>query len=110
MGSYLWEFPTGIVLTPASDAQPTGSQQRTVAIFPHPQQVTLPIPIEVKERYLEVCEIGTDAVITVLELLSPKNKRPGSGRTAYETKRMMFFQARRISLRLTYYGRVSLYP
>jgi hypothetical protein len=46
------------------------------------------MPIEVKERYLEVREVGTHAVITVLEILSPKNKRSGEGRTAYEKKRL----------------------
>jgi Protein of unknown function (DUF4058) len=40
-----------------------------------PKQVTLPMPVEVKERYLEVREVGTDALITVIELLSLKNKR-----------------------------------
>lgn|GEM_PF-1614102 len=28
--------------------------------------------IEIKERYLEVREVGTDAVITVVEVLSPR--------------------------------------
>ena len=39
---------------------------------------------EVKERYLEVRETKTDAVITVIEILSPKNKRKGKGRSIYE--------------------------
>jgi len=52
-----------------------------------PQQVQLPMSIEVRERYLEVREIGTDAVIAVIEVLSPKNKRAGVGRTIYERKR-----------------------
>jgi hypothetical protein len=42
---------------------------------------------EVKQRYLEIREVGTEAVITILELLSPVNKRNGEGRTTYETKR-----------------------
>lgn len=45
------------------------------------------MPLTVNERYLEVREIVTDEVITVIELLSPKNKRSGDGRTAYEKKR-----------------------
>ena len=52
-----------------------------------PIPVQLPMPIEVKERYLEVRVVGTDAVVTVLEVLSPKNKRRGEGRTVYEKKR-----------------------
>lgn len=35
----------------------------------------------------EVREVGTHQVITVIEVLSPKNKRNGVGRTAYEKKR-----------------------
>ncbi|MBD2771023.1 DUF4058 family protein [Iningainema sp. BLCCT55] len=52
-----------------------------------PQSITLPMPITVKERYLEVREMGSDAVITVIEVLSPKNKQKGKGRTTYEKKR-----------------------
>jgi Protein of unknown function (DUF4058) len=49
--------------------------------------VTLPASSETKERYLEVREAVTDAVIAVIEVLSPKNKRKGDGRVAYEAKR-----------------------
>jgi Protein of unknown function (DUF4058) len=52
-----------------------------------PQEVTLPVSSETKERYLEVREAGTDAVIAVIEVLSPKNKRKGDGRVADEAKR-----------------------
>ncbi len=58
-----------------------------VALQDRPQRVQLPTGIEIRERYLEVRELGTDAVITVIELLSPKNKRTGKGRAAYEEKR-----------------------
>lgn len=50
--------------------------------------VQVPLPDEVRETYLEVRETSTDDVITVLELLSPTNKRPGRGRRLYEDKRM----------------------
>ena len=43
--------------------------------------------VVLKERYLEVRERGTDAVITVIEVLSPKNKRKGKGRDRYQQKR-----------------------
>ncbi len=52
-----------------------------------PQKVTLPVSEEVSERYLEVREVATGRVVTVIELLSPKNKRPGEGRIAYLRKR-----------------------
>jgi len=52
-----------------------------------PQTVTLPLPEAVQERYLEIRETTTDSVITLIEVLSPKNKRPGEGRDAYLRKR-----------------------
>ncbi len=54
---------------------------------PLPQHIQLPTSAEVKERYLEVREVGTHDVITVVEVLSPKNKRNGEGRRVYQKKR-----------------------
>lgn len=45
------------------------------------------LPIEIREGYLEIREVATREVITVVELLSPTNKRPGKGRDTYEAKR-----------------------
>ena len=45
------------------------------------------MPEEVRESYLEIREVGTGAVITTIEVLSPKNRRNGDGLTAYENKR-----------------------
>lgn len=42
---------------------------------------------EVKERYLEIRSTHRHEVITVIEILSPVNKRTGQGRVEYETKR-----------------------
>jgi Protein of unknown function (DUF4058) len=61
----------------------------SVATQARPQKVSVPMPLDVKERYLEVREMVTDQVITVIELLFPKNKRKGEGRTAYEKKRRL---------------------
>jgi Protein of unknown function (DUF4058) len=52
-----------------------------------PEQVRVPIAEEVQERYLEIREVSTGTVVTVIELLSPKNKRTGEGRLVYERKR-----------------------
>jgi hypothetical protein len=54
---------------------------------PQPEPVQVPMPLEIRERYLEIREVGSDVVITVIELLSPKNKQAGEGRIAYEQKR-----------------------
>ncbi|MEM6433493.1 MAG: DUF4058 family protein [Cyanobacteria bacterium P01_D01_bin.115] len=90
-GELLVGIPDAVVLAakptvPSIDAKPPNGG---VAVHPVPQQVTLPMPSEIKERYLEVREVGTDAVITVVEVLSPKNKRQGKGRTLYENKRQL---------------------
>jgi hypothetical protein len=49
--------------------------------------VRVPMPEQVTERFLEVRSTQTGAVISVVEVLSPKNKRSKEGREAYETKR-----------------------
>lgn len=50
--------------------------------------VEVPVPDIVEEGYLSIRRVQDDEVITVLELLSPTNKRPGEGRRLYETKRL----------------------
>ncbi len=50
--------------------------------------VELPMPDEVRETYLEIRSAAEDRVITVLEVLSPSNKRPGEGREQYLRKRL----------------------
>ncbi len=40
-----------------------------------PYKVRVPVPEQVRELYLEVCKTSTGTVVTVLELLSPANKR-----------------------------------
>jgi hypothetical protein len=77
-------IPDAIVL--ATSKAPV-AHPATTATQTRPKQIRLPMPVAVKERYLEVREVGTHQVITVIEVLSPKNKRKGEGRTAYEQKR-----------------------
>lgn len=50
--------------------------------------VEVPVPDLVEEGHLEVRDVVSGEVVTVLELLSPTNKRPGQGRRLYETKRL----------------------
>lgn len=70
-----------------------GQPAAEIALKPTPSAssvltVQVPVPDEVRETYLEVRETHTDYVLTVLEILSPTNKRPGRGRRLYEDKRM----------------------
>jgi hypothetical protein len=81
-------IPDAVVLSSIGRQSSDKINPKTVvAVQSRPQQITLPMPVEVRERYLEVREAGTDAVITVIEVLSPKNKRKGKGRFSYEEKR-----------------------
>lgn len=48
----------------------------------------LPMPEEIIERYLEVRDVTTQEVITVIEVLSPINKNTTEGRRQYEQKRL----------------------
>jgi hypothetical protein len=68
----------------------TDSELSNIAVVEPPAQpikVTVPVPQMVRQGYLEVREVTTKEVVTVIELLSPVNKRPGKGRQAYEGKR-----------------------
>ncbi|MEM7131739.1 MAG: DUF4058 family protein [Chloroflexota bacterium] len=59
----------------------------TVTASTEPLVGVLPMPQEVTERYLEVRMVDTKEVVTVIEILSPANKRAGAGRREYEKKR-----------------------
>ncbi len=91
-GEILVGIPDAIVLgdTRAAAAEPakTASEGSAAALKSLSVPVTLPMPVEVKERYLEIRAVPDDRVITVIELLSPANKRPGKGRETYEKKRL----------------------
>lgn len=50
-------------------------------------RVTIPLPEEKREGYLEIREVETGYVVTAIEVISPTNKRAGTGRDAYERKR-----------------------
>jgi hypothetical protein len=67
---------------PNSDAT-----DRAVATVAKPVSVTIPMPLEVKEGYLEIREVASQQVVTVIEILSPANKKAGKGYDSYMTKR-----------------------
>ena len=66
----------------------------TLERISQPESVTVPMSEEVTERYLEIREIATGQVVTTIEILSPKNKRSGEGRDAYEIKRNRILTSR----------------
>jgi hypothetical protein len=76
-----------VVQSTRATANPPSPNATLVASPVQPVTVTLPMPAKVREWYLEVRAVGTGEAIAVIEVLSPKNKRPGEGRKQYETKR-----------------------
>jgi hypothetical protein len=66
--------------------QPAQPQSTTMTLS-QPILVALPESETTIERYLEVREVATGEVVTVVEILSPKNKRTGEGRDQYLSKR-----------------------
>ncbi|XZN91162.1 MAG: DUF4058 family protein [Microcoleus sp.] len=59
-----------------------------VTLKTQPTEVLLPIPDILTEAYLEIHAVETEEVVTIIEVLSPKNKQVGIGRLQYETKRL----------------------
>jgi hypothetical protein len=53
-----------------------------------PRGAALPMAEEVIERYLEIREVTTGDVVTVIEILSHSNKTSRQGREQYERKRL----------------------
>jgi Protein of unknown function (DUF4058) len=66
------------------------STESNLAVVPTPQpvEVLLPLPEILTEAYLEIRAVETEEVVTIIEVLSPKNKQVGIGRLQYETKRL----------------------
>lgn len=56
--------------------------------------IIVPMGDEVDEMFLEVHDVSSGTLVTVLELLSPANKLHNDGREAYERKRRYIFSTR----------------
>jgi len=84
--SVLVGLPDVSVFSQQKNTKPTASTV-TFSSTSEAVTVTMPVPDPIKESYLEIREIATNYVVTVIKLLSPKNKRAGEGRKAYERKR-----------------------
>jgi hypothetical protein len=79
-------IPDVAVYSKPSIPNPTSSTA-TLVKSSEPVAVILPMGEETREGYLEIREVGTGEVITAIEIISPKNKRTGKGREAYQRKR-----------------------
>ncbi len=74
---------------------PYGSSRSATAAVARPVAITLPIPEEMREHYLTIRNRETQDVVTIIEVLSPANKRPGSdGKSEYLRKREEVLRSR----------------
>ncbi|OQY55159.1 MAG: hypothetical protein DRR08_11840 [Candidatus Parabeggiatoa sp. nov. 2] len=64
-----------------------------VAIAPAPVRLRIPRIVPVRVTTLHIKRVEGDKLVTVLELLSPVNKRAGDGRKKYLKKRNAFFDS-----------------
>jgi hypothetical protein len=68
--------------------------QATRAALAEPAILTLPMPVEQRERYIAIVSLPNRELVTVIELLSPANKRAGAdGRREYLRKREQILQS-----------------
>lgn len=77
--------PDVLVIAPAGRSPVELTRTGTIAVANGSYTVQVPEPIKVIERYLEVRDIESGEVITVIEILSPSNKL--EDRQRYERKR-----------------------
>jgi hypothetical protein len=85
--------PDTTVVQTVPTSEPHDSWPSGVATV-EPVMVEVPLPEEMRERYLEIREVASGEVVTTLELLSLSNKRSGKGRSQYEEKRLKILGSR----------------
>jgi len=85
-------YPDVAVETMQADAP---HEETGVAVIVKPTLLTIPLQVEHRERFIEIYTLPDRKLVTVIELLSPANKRPHSvGRQEYLDKRRQLFRAR----------------
>lgn len=80
-----------IALTPHSPAYPASPLPLAEAAV---LEVDVPMLDEASESYLEIREVPSGKVVTIVEVLSPVNKLNPDGREKYEDKRVQVFNTR----------------
>ena len=84
----------GVLSVHDRDASPTPAGGTAVAPAAPPLRRQLPPAIDVERlRRLEIRDSGTRQVVTVVELLSPTNKRPGGDRDLYLSTRAQLLES-----------------
>lgn len=92
-GELVFAGRADVAVVPSSSQAVEQPEAKNLAL-PTTVTVELPMPDAVRESYLEVRAVDHNRVVTVLEVLSPTNKRPGEGREQYLRKRMQVLATR----------------
>jgi hypothetical protein len=81
--------PDAAVITAPERTAPVGGTAIATVVAPTSPAETIQLPSfdEIHQGYIEIRDGRTHEVVTALEVLSPTNKLPGSGRAQYLTKR-----------------------
>ena len=79
--------PDVAVAGPSEGAATSPAEVAPAAVLERPVTIELPLLDRIHQRYLEIRDVETHEVVTVIEILSPANKRPGPDRQQYEWKR-----------------------
>ncbi|MEZ0264294.1 MAG: DUF4058 family protein [Phycisphaerae bacterium] len=73
----------------------SGTADALVDLARAPAYTTVPLAVDVERSgYIEIRSVEDDALVTVVEMLSPSNKRPGGDRDQYLGKRYQLLQSR----------------
>ena len=80
-----------LAVAPAADATVLAPQPATTSTLV--LEVDVPMQDEVSETFLEIHEVKTGKLVTIVELLSPVNKLHRQGREEYERKRGYVFRS-----------------
>jgi hypothetical protein len=82
--------PDLVVMARGDASGANAEPHRTPAVL----EVEIPMSEAVRETYLEVRSVSRGEVVTVIEVLSPANKRAGTGRDLYLEKREVILSTR----------------
>lgn len=93
-----WDAPTASqgALPDMAVTQPTSEMSGPVAastISPPPLRLRIPVPLPVRLVSVYIRSRERETLVTVIELLSPVNKRPGRGRQEYLNKRAALLES-----------------
>ncbi len=86
-------FRPDVSVVREADETHSATPESSVAIA-EPIVLTIPLPEEQREPYIAILSLPERQLVTIIELLSPSNKRPNSdGRREYLTKREQILQS-----------------